>query len=478
MIDGPVGRPRFEVREGVQPMADDRFRYRTRDPTTGKLEQEFPFASDSEVRNALIAARGAFVAWSGRPIGDRLGILERVAILLEARSEEFARLMASEMGKPLAQGHGEVEKCAWVCRYYAENAEAFLRPREANSDGSQSLVRFEPIGPVLAIMPWNFPFWQVFRFVAPALALGNVALLKHAPSTPQCALAIEALLREAEAPDGVFQSLFLTHEQAASIVDDDAVRGMTLTGSTGAGREVASRAGRALKPMVMELGGSDPFLVFSDADLDRAVEQAVVSRCLNSGQSCIAAKRFLVEASVFDRFLGLFADSMRAQIVGDPRNERSDLGPLARADLRDRLAAQVDRALEDGAIAVCGGAVPDGPGYFFPPTVLTGIRPESWAAKEEFFGPVALVFSFRSEDEAVRLANATPYGLGSSLWTADRSRVARLVPRLEAGSVFVNGFVKSDPRLPFGGVKASGFGRELARDGLLEFSNRKTVWIS
>ena len=459
-------------------MSDDQLKYRTRNPATEKLEQEFPCATDDEVRTALDAASTALGDWHRRPIGERLDVLDRAAGLLEERADDLARLMALEMGKPLAQGRGEAEKCAWVCRYYAEHAEAFLAPRDATSDGSEAFVRFDPIGPVLAIMPWNFPFWQVFRFAAPALAVGNVGLLKHAPSTPQCALAIETLLAEAGAPDGVFQNLFLSNKQAADVIADDRVAGVTLTGSTGAGREVASRAGRALKPMVMELGGSDPFLVFADADLDRAVEQAVTSRCLNSGQSCIAAKRFLVDIGVLDRFLSAFVDGMKARKVGDPLDESNDVGPLARADLRDHLASQVEQAFQQGATAVCGGEMPDRSGYFYPPTVLTGLPPDADAAREEFFGPVAIVHPFRGEDDAVRIANGTSYGLGASLWTADRARVDRLVPRVESGSVFVNGFVKSDPRLPFGGVKASGFGRELARDGMLEFTNRKTVWIA
>jgi succinate-semialdehyde dehydrogenase/glutarate-semialdehyde dehydrogenase len=339
-------------------------------------------------------------------------------------------------------------------------------------------VRPEPLGPILAIMPWNFPLWQVFRFAAPALAVGNVGLLKHAPSTPGCALAIEKLLAEAGAPEGVFQSLFLSNEQAARVIEHDAVRGVTLTGSTRAGREVASAAGRALKPLVLELGGSDPFLVFADADLREATRVGVTSRCLNSGQSCIAAKRFLVERSVLDRFLEGFVAAMEAKPVGDPTASGVEIGPLARADLRDRLARQVEAALDQGARALCGGRVPEGEGFFYPPTVLTGLAPDTPAAQEELFGPVAVVYPFETEQQALEIANGTPYGLGASLWTSDRRRMERLIPEITAGSVFVNGLVKSDPRLPFGGVKDSGFGRELAREGLLEFTNIKTVWIA
>ena len=370
-------------------MTDGLLRYRTRNPATEELQREFSYAVDDQVRSAMDAASRAFGDWKRRPIADRLDVLDRCAKLLVERADELARLMALEMGKPVAQGRGEAEKCAWVCRYYAENAEAFLRPREATSDGSEAFTRFDPIGPVLAIMPWNFPFWQVFRFAAPTLAVGNVGLLKHAPSTPQCALAIESLLTEAGTPAGVFRNLFLTHEQAADVIADQRVRGVTLTGSTTAGREVASRAGRALKPMVMELGGSDPFIVFGDADLDRAVEQAVTSRCLNSGQSCIAAKRFLVQSEVFDDFLDAFVGAMKARRVGDPLDESNHMGPLARRDLRDRLCWQVEQAFREGATAMCGGAPVGDVGYYYPPTVLTDLDPDSEAARQEFFGPVA-----------------------------------------------------------------------------------------
>jgi succinate-semialdehyde dehydrogenase/glutarate-semialdehyde dehydrogenase len=346
------------------------------------------------------------------------------------------------------------------------------------SDGAEAFVRFDPLGPILAIMPWNFPFWQVFRFAAPSLVAGNVALLKHAPNTPGCALEIERLFGDAGAPEGLLQSLFLTNEQAAELMARREVRGVTLTGSSRAGRAVASAAGEHLKPVVLELGGSDPFIVFADAHLDEAVEVGVTSRCSNSGQSCIAAKRFLIESSVFDDYCARFVSRMQSQKVGDPLADDTDIGPLARDDLREQLHRQVQESQRGGARALCGGTLPEGKGFFYPPTVLVDVAEGTPAHDEELFGPVAVLAPFRDEDEAVALANATDYGLGSSVWSSDRERIDRLLPRIEAGSVFVNGLVKSDPRLPFGGVKQSGFGRELSREGLLEFTNVKTVWIA
>ena len=452
--------------------------YRTLDPTTGELLETFKTASEPEIADALSAARGAFAPWRRRPLAERVAVLEQAAEVLEESIDELALMMAIEMGKPLAQGRGEVSKCAWVCRYYVQHAGEMLAPRTAESDGSEAWIRHEPLGPILAIMPWNFPLWQVFRFAAPALAAGNVALLKHAPNTPRCAVAIERIWHQAGAPNHVFQNLFLSNEQAARVIQAPEVRGVTLTGSTRAGREVAAIAGRALRPMVMELGGSDPFLVFADADIDRAVQQAVGSRCLNSGQSCIAAKRFLVEASVYDDFLARFVDAMKSQTVGDPKHDTTQIGPLAREDLRDLLDTQVEQAKQAGARVAYGGKRPEGPGFFYAPTVLVDLPPASEAARQELFGPVAVVYRFDDEHQALDLANATDYGLGASLWTADRQRAERLIPEIDAGSVFVNGFVKSDPRLPFGGTKQSGFGRELAREGMLEFVNLKTVWIA
>jgi succinate-semialdehyde dehydrogenase/glutarate-semialdehyde dehydrogenase len=419
----------------------------------------------------------AFTEWRQRPLASRIGVILRCAEQLDAHAEELAELMALEMGKPIAEGRAEAAKCAWVCRYYAENAEEFLAASERESDGQRAYVRYDALGPVLAIMPWNFPLWQFFRFAAPALIAGNTALLKHSPNTPGCALRIEALVREAGAPRYVVQNLFLSNDQAAQALADQRVRAVTLTGSARAGREVAATAGAHLKPIVLELGGSDAFTVFDDADLERAVEAGLLSRCINSGQSCIAAKRFLVQDALFDRFRDSFVEKMAKKVVGDPTVETTEIGPLAREALRDQLAFQVDRAIAAGAKPLIGGSRDDRAGFFYPPTVLVDLPIDSPSAKEEFFGPVAILTRFKSDDEAIAVANSSPYGLGSSVWTADRQRAERYISEIEAGAVFVNGLVKSDPRLPFGGVKDSGYGRELSREGMHLFVNPKTVWI-
>jgi succinate-semialdehyde dehydrogenase/glutarate-semialdehyde dehydrogenase len=453
-------------------------RYETINPTTGECTERHATASDTELAQALEQAGTAVAPWSRAPLEARTAVLEQAADLLESEAPDLGRLMAVEMGKPVAEGEAEARKCAWACRYYAGEAPAFLAPSSRESDGSQAWVSLEPIGAVLAIMPWNFPFWQFFRFAAPSLALGNTILLKHSPNTPGCALRIADLLKRAGLPDGVVQNLFLSNEQAAAAMADRRVRGVTLTGSTRAGKQVAAIAGSGLKKMVMELGGSDAFVVFADADLERAAEIGALSRCLNNGQSCIAAKRFLVEERAFETFRDLLVERMDERILGDPMDAAVSLGPLARRDLRDLLAAQVDASIAAGARAVCGGKAPERPGWFYPATILEGISPDSPAACEELFGPVASLFPFRDEEHAMVLANGTDYGLGSSLWTGDAQRALRLIPRLEAGSVFVNGLVKSDPRLPFGGIKDSGFGRELGREAMAEFANLKTTWIA
>lgn len=452
--------------------------YRSVNPTDGQLVGSYPTADEGAVEIALDRAARAAGRWGAQPLAERAALLRRAADTLESRASELGALMAVEMGKPLGEAEAEVKKCAWACRYYADNAAGFLAARARESDGTEAYVRYDPLGPLFAIMPWNFPFWQFFRFAAPALAAGNVVLLKHAPNTPGCARRIESLLHESGAPEGVVQNLFLSHDQAARVIADPRVRGVTLTGSTRAGREVASTAGRHLKTMVLELGGSDAFIVLDDADIERSVEAGVTSRCLNNGQSCVAAKRFLVQRAVFDRFRDAFVERMSARVMGDPTDRDVQLGPLARADLRERLADQVGRARSAGAVTLTGGEPPDRPGFFYPATVLDRVEPGSPAAVEELFGPVAALIPVADDDEAVAVANRSTYGLGSSLWTRDRERAARIVPRIEAGSVFVNGMVKSDPRLPFGGIKDSGFGRELGREGMLEFVNRKTVWAA
>ncbi len=428
------------------------------------------------MEDALERADRAFRDWRGRGFAERRRLNERLADLLESEEDELAGLMALEMGKPLAQGVAEARKCAWVARHYAETGEATLLPRHVPSDGSATWVRHEPIGPILAVMPWNFPFWQVIRVSAPNFLTGNPMLLKHAPSVPQCAERIVGLYREAGAPEGLVQNLFLTNEQAAALIGDRRVRGVTLTGSSRAGSEVGAIAGRFLKPMVAELGGSDPFIVFDDADPAEAAAAGADARLINSGQSCIAAKRFLVHRPVLDGFLERFEARFRSASVGDPMIPATTIGPLARRDLRDRFEEQLAASVDAGAGWIYRGNAPER-GFFAAPGILRGAPGGSPAADEELFGPVATVIPFETEAEAVKIANRTAYGLGSSVWTTDRALAGRMIEAVEAGSVFVNGITKSDPRVPFGGTKASGFGRELGPDGLTEFTNRKTVWM-
>jgi len=385
--------------------------------------------------------------------------------------------MTREMGKPITAAEGEAEKCAWVCDFYSKNAERFLSPEDAETDAAHSFVRYDPIGPVLAVMPWNFPFWQVFRFAAPALMAGNVGLLKHASNVPGCALAIESVFTKAGFPMGAFQTLLVGSKVVEGIIRHPAVRAVTLTGSDPAGRAVASQAGAALKKTVLELGGSDPFIVLADADAEAVASKAAVARTINNGQSCIAAKRFIVEDAVADRFEAAFVKAMAALKVGDPSEKDTDVGPLARRDLMDDLQSQVDRSVRAGAKLALGGKPLEGTGYFYPPTVLTHVEPGMAAFEEETFGPVASVTRAKNTDHALALANASDFGLGASLWTGDPARGEALAAEVEAGAVFVNGIVKSDPRLPFGGVKLSGYGRELSAFGIREFVNIKTVWV-
>jgi len=450
--------------------------YRTLNPATEELVETFPNPTAAEVDEVLRLAETGFSHWRTTRLGERRKLLLEMARLLEERATPLAEVMALEMGKPLAEGEAEAKKCSWVCRFYAEEGESFLAPDDHESDGSRAYVRHDPLGAILAIMPWNFPLWQVLRFTAPALTAGNVVLLKHAPSVPQCALRIVELMNDSGAPEGVFQSLFLTNEQAADVIADRRIQGVTLTGSSRAGKAVGAVAGGHLKTMVMELGGSDPFIVFEDADLDAAAEVGALARCINAGQSCIAAKRFLVAESILEDFASRFVAEIKKRKLGDPLDRTVQIGPLAREDLRDTLARQVRESVDGGAEVLFASDAPSR-GFFYPPTVLTNVRKGTPAHEEELFGPVAVLTPFDSEDEAVSIANETAYGLGSSVWTENVERAERLIPRIDAGSVFVNGLVKSDPRLPFGGTKESGFGRELSREGLLEFVNRKTVWV-
>jgi succinate-semialdehyde dehydrogenase/glutarate-semialdehyde dehydrogenase len=446
-------------------------------PATGERLATFPETPGPEVDRIVGAAVTAQRAWARQPFAARAAPMRRVAALLKERAQELAKLAALEMGKPLKDGVGEVNKCAWACEHFAEAAEGYLAPREEKSDGSRAYVRFDPLGLVLAVMPWNFPFWQVFRFIAPHLMAGNGGILKHASNVPQCALAIEKAMHDAGFPRDLFRTVLVGSKAVRGLIADPRIAAVTITGSEPAGRDVAEAAGRALKPSVMELGGSDPFIVLADADVDEAAKVGALARSMNAGQSCICAKRFIVEAPVHDAFLEKLTAHLRKVRVGDPLDPSTDIGPQARRELRDELHGQVKMAIEQGARPVLGCTVPEGRGAFYPASVLADVRPDNVAAREEIFGPVAAVLRAANADQAVELANATRFGLGAALWTRDPAKIERLVPLIEAGAVFVNGLVKSDPRLPFGGVKASGFGRELGLEGIRSFTNQKTVWI-
>jgi succinate-semialdehyde dehydrogenase/glutarate-semialdehyde dehydrogenase len=446
-------------------------------PATGELIREYPEHDEQEVEQRLKAADEAFKSWRRFDFAERASHLSAVADRLREDTDTLARLLVEEMGKPLAAAESEVDKCAWVCDFYAENAERFLAPETVGTDATKSFIRYEPLGVVLAIMPWNFPYWQFFRFAAPALMAGNVALLKHAANVPGSALAIEAVFREAGLPDGVVTTLLISSARTKYLIRDPVVRAVTLTGSDRAGMEVASEAGRCLKKAVLELGGSDPFIVLADLDPAEAGRQAARARTINSGQSCIAAKRFIVEEEIADRFEEEFTRAMEGLRVGDPLERGTEIGPMAREDLLDALDDQVKRTVAAGAELRTGGKRLERKGWFYAPTVLTGVRPGMAAFDEETFGPVAAVTRAQDAAEAIELANRSRFGLGASLWTGDSARGEDLAAEIEAGNVFVNGIVKSDPRLPFGGVKSSGYGRELSEVGIRELVNIKTVWI-
>jgi succinate-semialdehyde dehydrogenase/glutarate-semialdehyde dehydrogenase len=447
-------------------------------PASGEVLETFPATGAHDIERSVAAAHAAFLEWRDVPFATRAESMRKAAALLRGRKDDYARTMALEMGKPVAQGDAEVDKCAWTCEFYAEHAEAMLAPQARASDASKSYVRFDPLGPVLAIMPWNFPFWQVFRFAAPALMAGNAAILKHASNVPRCALQIEEVFRAAGFPRGLFATVLVGSDAVAALIADPRIAAVTLTGSDRAGSQVAAQAGRELKKTVLELGGSDPFIVLADADLAAAARTAADARLVNSGQSCIAAKRFIVVEAVADRFVAAFADELRARRMGDPLDRATQVGPQARVDLRDALHRQVEESIQRGARRVLGGEIPPGPGAFYPPTLLTAVGRGMPAFYEETFGPVAAVIRAKDDADAVRHANDSVFGLGASLWTQDRAKAERLAARLEAGAVFINGLVKSDPRLPFGGVKRSGYGRELSEYGIREFVNIKSVWIA
>jgi succinate-semialdehyde dehydrogenase/glutarate-semialdehyde dehydrogenase len=449
----------------------------TINPATGRTERTFQPLSDAELDARIQCAADTYRRYRRLALPERTRMLIKAAEILEAEKEVFGRLMTLEMGKTLKAAVDEAAKCAWGCRYYAEHAERFLAEEEVATSATRSLIRYEPIGPILAIMPWNFPFWQVFRFAAPALAAGNVGLLKHASNVPQCALAIEDIFRRAGFPEGCFQTLLIDTDRVQRIIEDPRITGVTLTGSNAAGSAVGSAAGKQIKKSVLELGGSDPFIVMPSANMDAAARTAVKARVINNGQSCIAAKRFIVVGSIADDFERRLVAGMQSLQVGDPLDPNTDVGPLANEAQVKTLAGQVERSVSDGARLLTGGHRLDRPGSYFAPGVLTDISPAAPAFWEEVFGPIALLFRARDIEQAIAIANNSPFGLGASAWTNDETERRRFITELESGMVFINAMVASDPRLPFGGVKQSGYGRELSEHGLREFVNIKTVWI-
>lgn len=446
-------------------------------PATGQLLQLHDTWDDPRLKQALEKAHGAQQAWAQTALSARSEILRKVAAHLKARRDRYAALMTQEMGKPVGEARAEAEKCALACEYFAQHAADFLRAEPMESDAGKSYVAYYPLGVVLAIMPWNFPFWQAFRAAVPALMAGNAVVLKHAPNVPRCALAIEAAFREGGLPEGVFTNLMIDVEQAAEVIASPHVHAVTITGSEAAGRKVAALAGQHLKKCVLELGGSDPFIVLHDADMEYTVDMAVKSRFLNCGQSCIAAKRFIVVPQIADEFLHRLKTRVEALKPGDPMDENTQIGPMARHDLRESLHGQISDSIAQGAIAVTGCKPLEREGFFYQPSILDRVTPKTRAWHEELFGPVAVMIRAASEDDALRIANETRFGLGSSIWSKDTARAEQLAERIQAGCTFINGMVKSDPRLPFGGVKSSGYGRELSKLGIHEFVNAKTVWV-
>jgi succinate-semialdehyde dehydrogenase / glutarate-semialdehyde dehydrogenase len=450
----------------------------SKNPATGKVLARFDELTPEQLDDKLERARSAFARQRLTSFAERAAAMRRAADLLERNQLRLGTLAAQEMGKTLTSAVAEIAKCAWVCRYYAEHAERHLADERAPIDGATAYTRCLPLGPVLAVMPWNFPFWQVFRFAAPALMAGNVGLLKHASNVPQCALAIERVLRDAGFDEGVFQTLLLGSARVAAVIEDPRVAAVTLTGSEGAGAQVGATAGKALKRSVLELGGSDPFIVMPSADLEDAAATAVKARCINNGQSCIASKRFIVHQEVYGEFEARFVAGLQRLVVGDPMRTDTDVGPLATEQVLADVTRQVADSIAAGARLLCGGERIEGEGNFYAPTALTDIPPSAPAYREEVFGPVASLFRVADAGAAIALANDTPFGLGSSVWTRDEGEQQRFINELEAGQTFVNAMVASDPRIPFGGVKRSGYGRELAAVGIREFVNLKTVWIA
>jgi succinate-semialdehyde dehydrogenase/glutarate-semialdehyde dehydrogenase len=447
-------------------------------PATEETIKSFEIMTDAEIDEKIEQAVNAYRDYRLTTFPQRAESMSRAAKILEKRKVEFGETMTTEMGKPIKAAIAEAEKCAWVCRFYSENAQQFLADESIETNATRSYVHYQPIGPVLAVMPWNFPFWQVFRFAAPALMAGNVALLKHASNVPACSLAIEEIFRDAGFPKDAFQTLLIGSDKVRRVVEDSRVRAVTLTGSEPAGSEVAALAGKLIKKSVLELGGSDPFIVMPSANLDEAVKAAVTARTINNGQSCIAAKRFIIAKSIADHFEERFVRAMESLIVGNPIDDTVQIGPLATKQILDDLETQVLKTVELGGRVLTGGKRLASAGFYYTPTVLTDIPKESPAYRDELFGPVASLFRASDLDAAIHLANDTTFGLGASAWTTDKSEQARLIEEIEAGCVFINGMVASDPRLPFGGVKKSGYGRELGVHGIREFVNIKTVWVN
>ena len=450
----------------------------TINPATGQVVKTFEEMTDAEVERALAQAQAAYEAWRETTFAERAEKVHNIAKYLRAHRDEIAEIATIEMGKPIAQSRAEVEKSAWGCEWYADNAERLLADEHVQTNAADSFVAYTPIGVILAVMPWNFPYWQVFRPIAPAVMAGNALVLKHSSNVPQCALKIEEVMRESGFPDGLFRTLLISGSRVNKIVEDPRIRLVTLTGSDDAGSKVAAAAGRALKKTVLELGGSDPYIVLADADLDAAAKTAAVARNQNSGQSCIAAKRFLVVDSVADEFEQKFAAAVKAMKVGDPLDPETNIGPLSREDLCETLDRQVKESVGQGAKIVIGGERLNRPGYYFAPTILTNVKPSMTVFREETFGPVAAVIRVKDADEAIRLANDSVYGLGASIWSRDIANAQKLARRVDSGQVFINGMVASDPRLPFGGVKRSGYGRELSGFGIRELVNIQTIWTA
>lgn len=449
----------------------------TINPSTGQVIKSFDELSKGILTEIIENANSAFLDWRNTSMKHRSGLMLKAAEILKENKQEFADVITLEMGKAISESLAEVEKCAWVCEYYAENAPEILAEELMESDGSESYARFDPLGVVLAVMPWNFPFWQVFRFAAPALMAGNVGLLKHASNVPMCALKIEEVFKRAGFPEYTFKTLMIGSGLVNFVIEHPHVKAATLTGSEHAGKKVAEACGKNMKKTVMELGGSDPFIVLEDADIDEAVKTGVKSRMLNNGQSCIAAKRFIAVENIYDEFERKFVETIRKIKVGNPEKSETEAGPMAREDLLHELHDQVSTSLKLGAKLLAGGKKIERSGSFYEPTVLGGITPDMPAYKEEMFGPVAALIKAADTDDAIRIANDSNFGLGASLWTSDINKAKILAAKIESGSVFINGLVKSDPRLPFGGINISGYGRELSHYGIKEFVNIKTVWI-